>query len=318
MLEWRPTISTECMQQRARLLAKAREYFAERDVMEVETPLLGLHAVTDPNIQSIETSDSAGKRYLQTSPEYSMKRLLAAGAGDIYQICKSFRAQESGNFHNPEFTLVEWYRHDFSLQQMMQETVEFISGLLSGTDRDIDVAYLDYNEATRQKFGATMQEMRGPQLEKLATDHGLVNPCTLSNEQVSDFVFSSLVVPEFSRNKLTIVYDYPASQASLAKLSVDNPQIAQRFEVFYGGHELANGFVELTDAKDQLSRFNQDQQKRSQRGLPQVEIDRRLIAALEYGLPRCAGVAVGFDRIVMFVCAATSIKEVISFDWDSA
>lgn len=318
MVDWQPSISVQHLRQRAYLLAQARAFFYQRGITEVETPLLGLHAVTEPNLNSFSLRTDAAARYLQTSPEYAMKRLLAAGAGDIYQICKSFRAQECGAQHNPEFTLIEWYRHDFSLQQIMQETVAFIDELLFGTDSCCDIAYLSYNDVSRHVFGVALPEMSSSQLETIAVDNGLVDSGALLPEQLHDFIFSSVVVPTFADERITVVFDYPASQASLAKLNAEDAQLAQRFEVFCGGQELANGFVELTDANEQLDRFKCDQKKRLQHGLPEVEIDYRLIAALQHGLPACAGVAVGFDRIVMLAANAASISEVISFDWQSA
>ena len=318
VVDWQPGISKQRLQQRAYMLARVRKFFAEREVLEVETPLLGRHAVTDPHLLSLQVRTNVSTRFLQTSPEFAMKRMLAAGAGDIYQICKAFRAQESGVNHNPEFTLIEWYRRGFSLQKMMQETVELINGLLYDATEINNVVYVSHSEAVRQKFGVPMSEMSASQLETFALDHGLKITTPLSKEQLFDFVFSSEVVPTFKTDKLTVVFDYPASQASLAKLNSENPLIAQRFEVFCGGRELANGFVELTDASEQLHRFECDQQERSRRGLPPVDVDYRLIAAMQHGLPECAGVAVGFDRIVMLACNATSIGEVLSFDWASA
>ena len=318
MVNWRPGISTQGLQLRACLLAQVRAFFAERDVLEVETPLLSLHTVTDPNIQSLEVCVDGEARYLQTSPEYAMKRLLAAGAGDIYQVCKCFRAREEGQHHTPEFTLIEWYRHGFSLLQIMQETVELIEELLSDLNISGNATYVSYADASQQKFGISITEMPLSQLQTIVAENGSVDSKAWSLEQLYDFIFSSIVAPTFSKNGLTVVFDYPASQASLAKLNDGNENVAQRFEVFYGTLELANGFVELTDAEEQLSRFQGDQKKRLQQGLAEVEIDQRLILAMQNGLPDCAGVAVGFDRIVMLASRTNSIDGVISFDWRSA
>lgn len=318
MVDWRPSYSIESLHLRARLLAQVRAFFLQRDVVEVETPLLGLHTVTEPNIESFNMQAEANTRWLQTSPEYAMKRLLAAGAGDIYQICKSFRVKESGANHNPEFTLVEWYRREFTLQQIMQETIELICSLLFGVGGSCDVNYITYTEATQQVLNGSMLEMSSSKLEKIVVAHGLVHPQSLSLDQQYDYIFSNVVAPTFDTNKLTVVFHYPASQASLAKLVEDNAMLAQRFEVFFGDLELANGFVELTDAEEQLCRFKKDQEMRANSGLPAVEIDPRLLAALQYGLPNCAGVAVGFDRVAMLASNAASISEIISFDWASA
>ena len=318
MVEWRPSISKQGLQLRARLLARVRAFFAEREVLEVETPLLCSHTVTDPNIQSFEVCINGESRYLQTSPEYAMKRLLATGAGDIYQISKSFRAMEKGELHNPEFTLIEWYRQDFSLLQIMQETLELIEELLSDLNFSENASFVSYADACRQSLGTSIMNMPLSQLHAITAENGSVDSKAWSLEQLYDFIFSTLVVPTFSKNGLTVVFEYPATQASLAKLNDNNKNVAQRFEVFYGIQELANGFVELTDAEEQLNRFQQDNQKRSQRGLAEVGIDRRLISAMEHGLSDCAGVAVGFDRVAMLASRANSISEVISFDWDSA
>ena len=283
--------------------------------MEVETPLLGSYTVTESNIESFSLRVGSDTRYLQTSPEYAMKRLLSSGSGDIYQICKSFRAKESGVNHNPEFSLVEWYRLDFDLQQIMQETVLFISELLSNSS---DAIYVSYSDATREVFGTSMLEMSESQIQTIAAQHGMNAPESLSLTQLQDFTFANIVAPTFAKNKLTVVFHYPALQASLAKLSDDNPGLAQRFEIFYGDLELANGFVELTDADEQLARFKTDQENRMRNGLPRIEVDQRLITAMKHGLPSCAGVAVGFDRIVMLVTNAECLREVVSFDWESA
>lgn len=318
MVDWRPSCSIESIRLRARLLTQVRAFFLQRDVIEVETPLLGLHTVTEPNIESFNMQIEANTRYLQTSPEYAMKRLLAAGVGDIYQICKSFRTKESGANHNPEFTLVEWYRLEFTLPQIMQETVEFICSLLFGAEDTSDVNYVTYAEASQQALDVSILEMSSSQLEQIAVAHGLVHPQSLSLDQQYDFIFSSVVVPTFDANKLTVVFHYPASQASLARLDEGDATLAQRFEVFFGDLELANGFVELTDAEEQLCRFKKDQETRANSGIPTVEIDPRLLAALQHGLPACAGVAVGFDRVAMLASNAASISEIISFDWASA
>ena len=318
MVEWRPSISAQGLQRRARMLARARAFFADRNVLEVETPLLTSRTVTDPNIQSLAAFVDGEARYLQTSPEYAMKRLLAAGVGDIYQICKSFRAQEKGAVHNPEFTLIEWYRREFSLQQIMRETVALIEELLFDLTLSENATYVPYADAVRQKFGTAMTEMPLPQLRAIAAENGSVDSHAWTPEQLYDFIFSSVVAPTFSNGGLTVVFNYPASQAALAKLNDDDKNVAQRFEVFYGTLELANGFVELTDAEEQLMRFEQDNQQRLQQGLAEVEIDRRLISAIKHGLPDCAGVAVGFDRVAMLASRVDTISEVISFDWESA
>ena len=284
-------------------------------MLEVETPTLSKYAVTEPNIQSLKTHIDESAYYLQTSPEYFMKRLLAAGAPDIYQISKAFRASEYGVNHNPEFTLVEWYRHQFDLQQMMSETADFVRVLLETQLDDEQAVYVRYFDAMRQALGVDVQQCSYTELLMIAQKNGLQTKGSLSIDQLYDFIFSTIVVASFSPKIITVVYHYPASQASLAKLSVDNSMVADRFEVFVGNKELANGFVELTDADEQVERFKRDQQLRENLGLVEVDIDEKFIAALRHGLPACAGVAVGLDRVAMLVAGSSSISEMLSFSW---
>ncbi len=318
MLDWRPSISSENLRLRAGLLAQARKFFSDGDILEVETPLLGAFGVTDPALDSFDVSIEGDIRFLQTSPEFAMKRILAVEARDIYQICKSFRRRETGAAHNPEFTLIEWYRLGYSLQQMMQETAEFICMLLSSKDPVKEIFYLSYSDASRHVLGESILDIPDSRLEQVAVSHGLVVGDVVSRNQLYDFIFSHCIAPTFDSNRITVVFHYPASQASLAKLEEGNPALSQRFEIFCGDLELANGFVELTDAKEQIGRFKKDQEVRFAAGLSQQRIDQRLIDALEYGLPDCSGVAVGFDRVVMLAAGAKSIKEVIGFGWDNA
>lgn len=317
MSAWCPSSSIENLKLRARLLASARDFFNRRDVLEVETPVLAKYAVTEPNIESLTAHFSKQTYYLQTSPEYFMKRLLAAGAPDIYQIGKVFRAGESGQNHNPEFTLVEWYRHQFGLQEMMAETVEFICALFSQPSDSIQISYLSYFESMQQAVNLDIKQCSHAEVQSVAHEFGLQTNTSLNLDQLYDFVFSSVVMPALNPAVITVIYHFPASQASLAQLCPHDSSLADRFEVFYQGKELANGFVELTNVDEQLTRFKRDQQLRNQLGLDVVEIDEKFIAALNHGLPACAGVAVGLDRIAMIATKSKSIRDVISFAWDS-
>ena len=299
------------------MLAQARQFFMIRDVIEVETPLLSAYTVTEPNINSIQASTLSGLRYLQTSPEYAMKRLLAAGMGDVFQICKAFRAGEQGDFHNPEFTLVEWYRKAFDLQQIMQETVALIEALTADQRKFKQVNYVSYKDASHAVLACDLSQLNLEELQNMASDYGLLSN-DLTKLQLYDFIFSQAVVTTFSSDELTVVFHYPASQASLAQLNSSDPSVAERFEVFCGQLELANGFVELTDRQEQEQRFQLDQQRRLEQNLEPVEMDMRLLESLSYGLPPCAGVAVGFDRVVMLAANAKNISDVLSFDWLSA
>ena len=247
-----------------------------------------------------------------------MKRLLAAGAPDIFQICKSFRDGEKGTLHNPEFTMIEWYRHKYSLQQIMQETVDLIMHLLADNDACVNVDYISYHDLTEKALGVSFNSMSENEIKDLAQENGLMLHSHLSVQQCIDFLFSCEVESAMCQQAITVVFHYPAQQAALAILNEDNHAVSERFEVFYKGLELANGYVELLDPEQQLDRFVSDQQIRKQRGSPDVEIDRRLIDAQRHGLPECAGVAVGFDRVVMIALGTSSLSEVVSFDWNNA
>ena len=318
MFDWRPTASLHNLARRAELLNLVRRFFSQRDVLEVETPLACAHTVTEPNIESFSFPVGDAQRYLQTSPEYAMKRLLAAGAPDIFQICKSFRVGEQGAVHNPEFTMIEWYRRGYSLKQIMQETVDLIVALLSENNAPINVEYISYRDLTEKALGVSLDLLAEDAIKDLAVDNGLVLRSDMSLQQCIDFLFSHKIEPAMCEQSITVVFHYPAAQAALSKLNDNDNSVAERFEVFYQGIELANGYVELLDPEQQLQRFVHDQQIRKQRNSVEVEIDQRLIAAQRHGLPECAGVAVGFDRVMMLVLGASSLSEVISFDWDNA
>jgi lysyl-tRNA synthetase class 2 len=318
MSDWHPTVSLSNLARRAQLLNQTRDFFLKRDVLEVETPLACAHTVTEPNIESFSFSTDGAQRYLQTSPEYAMKRLIAAGAPDIFQICKSFRVGEKGGLHNPEFTMIEWYRHGYGLQQMMQETIDLIVGLLTESDVPINIEYISYADLTNKVFGASLCSLTENSIKDLAKENGLIIHSEFSLQQCIDFLFSHKVEPAMCEKSITVVFHYPATQAALSKLNDDDNAVSERFEVFYKGVELANGYVELLDPQQQLDRFVNDQQIRKQRSLVEVDIDQRLLDAQRHGLPECAGVAVGFDRVLMLAAGASSLAEVISFDWDAA
>ncbi len=318
MSDWRSTASLYNLEQRAQLLNQSRSFFSERNVLEVETPLACAYTVTEANIESFGFFADGAQRYLQTSPEYAMKRLLADGAPDIFQICKSFRVGELGDLHNPEFTIIEWYRREYSLQQIMEETVDLISCLLTASDAFINIEYISYYDLAEKSLGVSLQSLTGNEIKQLAVENGLVLRADLSSQQCIDFLFSHKVEFAMCEQSITVVFHYPAAQAALSKINDDDDSVAERFEVFYKGVELANGYVELLDPEQQLDRFANDQKNRKDRGLTEIEIDQRLIAALRQGLPECAGVAVGFDRVLMLALGASSLAEVISFDWSRA
>jgi lysyl-tRNA synthetase class 2 len=299
-------------------LAETRSFFAQRQVLEVETPVLGIHTVTDPHLESFVVSD--GQRvdgYLQTSPEYAMKRLLAAGSGSIYQITRAFRRGERGRLHNPEFTLLEWYRVDWDHHRLMDE-VESLLRLLLAAANSGTVARPSRRVTYRQLFGDTLgldpHRASDQDLTALVARHN--GPQGLERDGLLAFLLSHVVEPRLERPGLTFLHDFPATQAALARLTRDElgTTVAARFEVYLDGIELANGFHELCDSREQSRRFERDLSARRRRGDRVLPVpDCRLLAALESGLPDCAGVALGFDRLLLVASGARSLDDVISF-----
>jgi lysyl-tRNA synthetase class 2 len=317
---WRPTATLATLQQRAAMLHSAREFFRSRGVLEVETPAILAHTVTDPQIASLAL-DLAPPRYLQTSPEYPMKRLLAAGSGDIYQVCHTFRAGERSRTHNPEFTMIEWYRTGFDLHQIMTETAELVAMLLHVPAAPaLDTQFCTYSDAFRHALDCDALGAPLQQLAELCVRHGLAaqSVATATRDDLLDFLVATQVGPRLGDGCITCLHHYPASQAALAQLDAADPRTALRFEVYVQGLELANGFVELANAGEQRARFAADLEQRTLRGLPPFKPDPHLLAALESGLPACAGVALGFDRVVMLATGATSIDETMAFSWERA
>jgi lysyl-tRNA synthetase class 2 len=318
--DWRPSAPLSALQLRARLLDRSREFFRTRGVLEVETPLLVSHTVSDVQIQSLRLSDEL--RYLHTSPEYAMKRLLAAGSGDIFQICKVFRAGERSALHNPEFTMIEWYRLDLDLDGIMAETAALVATLLDGqwSGATAQVETLSYRAAFERELGMDPLHVADAVVRDACAAHGLApqSISSSSREEMLDFLVAAVVGPRLGENRLTCLHHYPASQAALAELDPSDPGTALRFELYAQGIELANGYVELADSAEQARRFAADAANRLARGLQPVELDERLLAALAHGMPRCAGVALGFDRAIMLALGASRIDEVLAFDWTRA
>ena len=318
---WRPSAGIDALRLRARLLERVREYFRVRDVLEVETPVAVARTVSDPQIESLQLTGDA-PRYLHTSPEYAMKRLLAAGSGDVFQVCKVFRAGERSALHNPEFTMIEWYRVEMDLQGIMAETAGLASLLLADgwPHAGLPVEYLDYQAAFRRELQVDPLEVPMAVLAPLCVKHGLAagSAADASRDQLLDFLVATQIGPNLGRHGLTCLHHYPASQAALAQLDAGDARTALRFELYAAGVELANGYVELADAGEQARRFVLDQQLRQVRGLASIEADERLLAALQSGLPPCAGVALGFDRVAMLAAGATRIDAVLAFPWERA
>lgn len=312
--DWRPSCGLEAARRRAAMLAAVRRFFAERGVLEVDTPLLSAATVSDPHIESLCVVSGGGRqRYLQTSPEYFMKRLLCAGWPDIYQVCKAFRDGEAGRRHRLEFTLIEWYRLGFDLPAIMRETAALIESLLAARVRR-DAEYLEYAEAFRRHAGVEAAAADVDELAAAAGADGRMRAALGADRDAwLDLLVTGRVAPGFPRDRLTVLYHYPASQSALARLCPADPAVADRFEVFLGELELANGFVELRDPAEQRRRFEHNLARRRERGQPRHPLDERFIAALEAGLPECAGVAVGFDRLLMLDRMAEDIAEVWTF-----
>lgn len=315
--DWEPTASFDTLRVRADTLASIRGFFADRGVLEVETPVLSAATVTDLHLQSLTCSPASGcdrTLYLQTSPEYAMKRLLAAGVGHIYQICRAFRDGESGRRHNPEFTMLEWYRTDWDHHRLMDEVDELLATVL-GTPAGERLSYAD---AFRRHAGFDPHGTPTAELKTRAESLGVPDPSELARDDLLNLVLSHEVEPHLGRDRPTFVFDFPASQAALARVRPGDPPLAERFEVFVDGLELANGFHELSDAAEQRRRFEHDLAGRLRCGLPEVPIDDRLLAALESGLPDCSGVALGVDRLVMLRVGTRDIAQVMAFPIDRA
>lgn len=316
-MSWQPDISLENLKKRAQLLAATRAFFSARDVCEVQTPIVATAGNPDVHIDSIGVDLSAGgyaaeQGYLNTSPEFCMKRLLAVGSGDIYQLCPAFRAGEAGRWHNPEFTILEWYRLGFCMRQLMDEVQALVATLAA---QDLPAQHLTWAAAWQQQGLAVADENA---LVTALNARDIDVPAGLSLAELQDLAFSFLVQPQLGLNGLCFVYHYPAEQASLARLNAANPTVAERFELFWQGVELANGFVELANAQEQRQRFQTDNANRAQALKPQVLIDEPFLQALEQGLPDCAGVAVGFDRLAALLCGGGNIQSALSFSALSA
>lgn len=319
-MTWRPSSPVETARRRARMLDLARDFFAARQVLEVDTPTLSRAAVSDPHIESLELRLQLHRKttyYLHTSPEFCMKRLLCAGYPDLYSICKVYRDDEAGPRHQPEFTLVEWYRLNFGLREIVQDTVEFLSKLIEPRHLSLPVHYLEYRDAFQRLAG--VDPLQAP-LERLAeasrADERLAAAMGDRRDDWLNLILADRIAPQFAGDRLTVLCHYPASQAALARFCPDDPTVADRFEVYLGEQELANGYVELQDAAEQTMRQQNDQISRAQNGQTLRPLDGCFIAALQSGLPACAGVAVGFDRLLMINEMTEDIRQVQTFAFD--
>lgn len=316
-IDWHPSASIETLRERARLLKAVRAFFAERDVLEVETPVLGHAGSTDVHLDSLSLSATtpAGRErlWLQTSPEFHMKRLLAAGSGPIFQLARSFRDGEVGRRHNIEFTMLEWYRPGFSLSELIDETEALIRTLMP----DAGPRRLHrYRELFREQLQVDPFTSPLDALRRLASERGELNMADSDRDGCLDLLMGLAIEPTLGRQGIDVVIDYPASQAALARKRrdpEDGVEIAARFEVYMNGLELANGYDELTDASEQAARFADDNRQRERLGKQPVDVEARLVAALHAGIPAGSGVALGFDRLTQLALGKPSVAEVMAF-----
>ena len=299
-----PSVTRQRLKVRAKYLRTARAYFDAQNVLEVETPILSNRAVTDPHVNCIR---AGSKLFLRPSPEYALKQLLAQGSGDIYEIGRVFRDGEAGSRHNPEFTMAEWYRINFKLRQIISDTVDFITHLAATSPHPVTrVEQIQYTELFRHvtqldPLSASAETLADYAMSKLADQLSPNLRKALGDDRQGwlDLLMSHHIEPKLKPDTLTVVTHYPAEQSLLARLSDEFPGTAERFEIYYRGYELANGFHELTDPQEQRQRFLNDQKIRASAGAQVPEIDEALLNALKIGLPDCSGVAVGIDRLIM-------------------
>ena len=318
-MNWQPAASLETLKIRAQWLNTIRAFFRQRQVLEVETPVLSPASIPDPHIESLQTRVNGQPAYLQTSPELYMKRLLAAGSGPIYQISRAFRDGETSRLHHPEFTLVEWYRPGYSQQQLMDE-VQALLSFLMGSDSNLlpvkfesDPIKIGYCDLFEQATGIDPLQESWDALAQYGEAIKKTCPVNDDWQAAMDWLLSTVIQPDMQG--MIFVTDYPAAQASLARLDPENPAVARRFELFIDGIEMANGFEELTDAGEQRLRFVQENKQRQASGQQRMVLDEALLAALESGLPETSGVALGLDRLLMWGLGLKEIRQVMSFVW---
>ncbi len=317
---WQPGAPVENLLKRAAIMAEIRRFFADRGVLEVETPAMSQATVTDVHLFPFQTrfvgpgASNGIDLYLMTSPEYHMKRLLVAGSGPIYQLCRCFRNEEMGRHHNPEFTMLEWYRPHYDMYRLMNEVDDLLQQVLECAPAES----ISYQQAFQRHLEIDPLSAEKPQLREVAEKLGAGELARDEEDRdtLLQLLFMLGVEPQIGKEKPVFVYHFPASQAALAEISTEDHRVAERFEVYYKGIELANGFRELTDSQEQRQRFEQDNRKRAAAGLPQQPIDNNLLAALAQGMPESSGVALGVDRLVMLALKAERLSDVIAFTVD--
>ena len=324
--DWRPCASFDALRLRAKLNATLRAFFAARNVTEVETPVMSVAGNTDPNIASFalqfsgRTDGAPRTRWLRTSPEYPLKRLLAAGFGDCYELGRVFRDGEAGGRHNPEFTMLEWYRLGWDHHRLVGETAALVQTALALVGRNASLSRVSYHELYRQQLGIDPHTASQDQLRQALGDV-LIDPTGLTRDDWLDLLMTHRLQPHFPDDQLLAIHDYPASQCALARLRQDEREgfaVAERFELYLGPLELANGYHELADPAEQGARFDRDREVRRQRGDIDTPRDERLLSALAAGFPECAGVALGVDRLMMAMLRSGKIADVLAFDFARA
>ncbi|UDG80056.1 elongation factor P--(R)-beta-lysine ligase [Candidatus Steffania adelgidicola] len=322
LADWQPSAPISVLLKRAKIVHHIRQFFIDRGLLEVETPTLGQTTVTDVHLFPFQTGfikpgeRSATPLYLMTSPEYHMKRLLAAGSGPIFQLCHSFRNGEIGRYHNPEFTMLEWYRPHYDMYRLMNEVEDLLLPVLNCDS----VETLSYKQAFTHYLRIDPLSSDKSELYDAVIKWNLTEAASIDDDRdtLLQLLFSMVVEPNIGWNKLVFIYHFPASQAALAAISTEDHRVADRFEVYFKGIELANGFRELTDAGEQRARFQKDNIKRAAMNLKQQSIDENLLSALLQGIPECSGVALGVDRLVMLALKADRLSEVMSFPMERA
>jgi lysyl-tRNA synthetase class 2 len=322
-MSWQPSAPMDALRLRASLNRLVREFFHARDVMEVETPMMSRAGNTDPNIASFALAFSgrieggSRTRWLRTSPEFPLKRLLAAGVGDCYELGRVFRDGEAGGRHNPEFTMLEWYRVGWTLAPLIDETVALVQSALALVGRTATASHIGFRDLYLQRLGFD------PMTADLDTVRNAASGIAIDGEGLTrddwlDLLMTHRIQPDFPRDQLLAVYDYPASQCALARIRHDAVPVAERFELYLGPLELANGYHELADGAEQAQRFQRDVAARAARGVPSPAIDAHLLAALSHGFPDCSGVALGVDRLLMALQDTPRIADVLAFDFARA
>ncbi|HED4469125.1 TPA: elongation factor P--(R)-beta-lysine ligase [Pasteurella multocida] len=317
---WQPSASIENLLARAKIIAEIRRFFTDRGLLEVETPVLSEFGVTDVHLSTFNTdfispmAEKSKTLWLSTSPEYHMKRLLAAGSGPIFQLCHVFRNEEAGQHHNPEFTMLEWYRPHFDMYRLINEVDDLLQQILDCKPTES----LSYQFVFQEYVGLDPLSAEKTELVAKAKQYHLQQAEQQDRDTLLQFLFSTVVEPNIGKENPVAVYHFPATQAALAQISSEDHRVAERFEFYYKGLELANGFHELTDVNEQLHRFEQDNVQRQKMGLSQRQIDKRLLGALQAGVPNCSGIALGVDRLLMIALGANAIHEVMAFGIENA